>query len=95
MNKLTLIEDNLTESEVAALKYLSTVDNAALSTIGFAIRDRVTQHGQRKASPAPQGVALFASRFVRRLTKRGFVTHCVRGHKITPAGRNYLKGLEA
>lgn len=86
---------NLSASERAALVYLDKHGPAPLSAVGYSILDAVPPSTDRKARPSPQGVALFAGRFVRALTKRNLAGQAKFGWCITREGRAYLATHEA
>jgi hypothetical protein len=62
------------------------------SQVGFLLLE-TTSGGERKANPSPQGVALFAGRFLGPLQRRGLAWGC-KGWSITEKGRRALLEME-
>lgn len=80
----------LTACEHVALTYLRAHSPARLSTIGYHILDVVPGSVDRKPHPSPQGVALFASRFVRTLSVRDLAYPNKNGWSISSKGCAHL-----
>ena len=81
---------DLTACERAALAYLRVHGPARLSSIGYHILDVVPGSVDRKRNPSPQGVALFAGRFVRTLSVRDLAYPDKNGWSISNKGRDHL-----
>lgn len=82
----------LTAFERRALEVLARLEPGQTtypSAVGFALQEHCDP-ATRKPNPAPQGMALFAGKFLRVLRKHGLASQ-YQGWSITAAGRKLLE----